>query len=1168
MAGLKRRLLVAVALAAAGVATASAQSAQSKQSGTLSGKVTDSHSTPLAGAAVVVHNVATGVEVRTTTSKNGGYRLPGLDAGEYTLEADSALLGRGRVDGIVISPGHEARVQAAIVLELPQRPQIEAALGDADPAALAAGTTLEGEQLQQLPLTGRRWQDFLPDTPAASLPPAGGAQIAFRSMGQAAAEVTVDGASRTLKFGAQAMAIDAGTDDSGTGAASSQGRGASLGSPAISQTAIREIRVAAGNGEIDSGRSAAGTMHAETLGGSNQFHGQGFFFDRQNSWGAQNPFTQWVQQTAPATELTTPVFTPLAYTPPDHELAFGAGIGGRILRDKLFWFSALDGFRRNDPGLSTVKHPDLFFAQPSFDQAQVLAARLGLGSANPVAEGMAAYSQMLEALDGLLGPAPRTASQEVGFGRIDWQAAERHRFTFEGIGALWDSPGGGLTRVSETYGNHSFGLSRATESWTLARWEAFLTPNLLAMTQGAWGRDVLGTRPETPSPFEQGFLNGNAWGQLPQMVVDSRYGFTIGNPARFGAGSYPDERLYQAQEQVSWVRRGLLVRAGFDLQHNGDATTMLRNQSGTYNYSTVENFISDALVFGKFGLAGSLDPDNQHNCDQTGKVWRDPAGNLRGLGDLPCYSSYTQTMGPNNWKLSTNDWAGFAATQWQAGRRGNLVVSLGLRWEREQLPAPIPALVNPDLPLTAKLPSLGNNWGPRASLALGASESHWPVLRFGYGMYFARTDNATVERALTQTGSQNGDLSFFMLATDDQVGYPGGAPPFPYVLQGEPLNEVKPGAVEFAAGFHNPEVHQGVAAVEETLPGSVRVTVIAMASLGRRLPISVDTNIGPANAGTITYNVCDQTPTGPDNGQCGNLGLGPIKTTQITVPFYASFPTQAGASQRPDPNFQRITAITDRANSTYEAAILRIDHFGRRGLSLHAHYTYSHSMDWNPGETPLDPFDFSQEYGTSDLDQRHSAAILAVLEPPWKLRGNARNWPAQAANGWRLSGIGHYGSGLPYTMRTAGSIPEEFISSGASIIGLAPGVNGSGGDNRVYGIGRNTFRYPATWKADLRLSKGFDLGPMRQLELLAESFNLFNHQNVTELETTGYYIESGSPPTELGAPGTPPTLNFLTGLRTSATTGLTTPAFGQPLNINGTNFYRERQIQIGMRLRF
>ena len=60
---------------------------------------------------------------------------------------------------------------------------------------------------------------------------------------------------------------------------------------------------------------------------------------------------------------------------------------------------------------------------------------------------------------------------------------------------------------------------------------------------------------------------------------------------------------------------------------------------------------------------------------------------------------------------------------------------------------------------------------------------------------------------------------------------------------------------------------------------------------------------------------------------------------------------------------------------------------------------------------------------------------------------------------------------------------------------------------------------------------------------------------MTELETTGYYIESGST-TSL------PTLNYLTGLKANTT------AFGQPLNINATNFYRERQMQLGLRMRF
>jgi hypothetical protein len=1057
-----------------------------------------------------------------------------------------------------------------------------------DPVTEAVATTVTAEELQKLPAAGRRWQDFVLDTPTAATVGGGSSPTLLRGAGQEPPETSMDGVSTRMAFGEERTS---GPESQGSAQEGVSGRNRMApvwagghGSP-VAEAAISEVRMVAGNAEAEGARTAGGHVSVETARGTNGLHGQGFLFDRQNTWGAQNPYTQWVKETAPATSRAMPVFTAESYTPPDRETVSGIGVGSQIKRDKLFWFGALDSYQRDDPGLAMVKHPEAFFAQPSDDQMEVLSSRLGLSSLNPVAEGLNAYSQMLTTLDGLLGPAPRRATQLVGFGRLDWQAAEQHRLTLEGTGARWNSPGGGLTRVSETYGTNSFGSSDASEELLLGRWEAFLTPNLLAVTQGSMGRSILSAHAETPSAFEQTFLAPSVWGQLPQIGVDSRYGFTIGNPSRFGAGSYPDERVSQGQETVEWVRGNLLVKSGFALSHSADATSLLRNQTGTYAYSSVENFASDALVFARYGLAGELNLDNQHNCDQTGKVWRDSGGNLRGLGALPCYSSYSQTLGPTNWSLSTNDWAGFSTVQWQP--RKLLVVSGGLRWEREELPPPIAALNNPELPLTEKLPSLGNDLGPRISLALGNLERHWPVLRVGYGMYFGRTENVTVETALTQTGSANGDLNFFMRPTDDCQFCAGGAPPFPYVLRGQPGSEVKPGAVEFAPNFRNLEVHQAVAAVEEELPGHVEVTASAMVSLGRRLPVALDTNLGlPAQ--TITYNVCEQTPTGPNNGKCGNSGLGPIKATKIMVPFYASSNSTGcpgGSSSNPaghlgwcDPNYQQIDQFTSKANSTYEAVVLKVARYGSRGLTLHAHYTYAHAMDWNPNQSPLNPAalaagDFSEEYGTSDLDMRHSAAAFMIYEPPWKLRGKA----GRAANGWMVSGIWQFHSGLPYTMRTSGSLAEEFTSGGTPIVGLGPGMNGSGGDNRVYGmgsdnqvydIGRNTFRYPAAWKADLRLGKKLDMGRMRQLELLVESFNLFNHQNVTELETTGYYIESGTPPSQLGAAGTPPTLNFLTGLKTNAKTGLATPAFGQPLNVNATNFYRERQIQLGLRMKF
>jgi hypothetical protein len=1096
-------------------------------------------------------------------------------------------------------------LNAVLLLEQTAFSPAATAAQKTDPGNAAATTTLTAAQLESLPAGGRRWQEFLLDTPAASTG-TDSSQGAYRGS-QESAEITIDGANTSLRFGATAGSGATDTDRESAGAdeqsATSQswtgGRGFG-----VSEAAIHEVTATAGNVEAEGVRSAGGRTGIRTERGGDALHGQEFYYDRQNTWGARNPFTQWVTETAPAVltynpsgpPLSVPVFgngpagSPQSYSPPDHETVWGMGVGGRIRRDKLFWFAALDSYHRNDPGVSMVKHPYLvetlsgctggpctqttgLFAQPSDCQMQLLSAQLGLtapgsssGCVSGLVQGLTAYSHMLETLTGLLGPAPRSAAQWVGFGRIDWQAAERHHFTLEGTGADWNAPGGGLTQVSENYGNHSFGSSRASQQWLLARWEAYLTPNLLAVTQGSAGRAILTARPDTPSTFEQTFLSGNSWGQLPQIVVDSRYGLTIGNPSRFGQGSYPDEKLYHAQEMLDWVHNHVLIRAGLELDHNSDATSLLRNQTGTYTYSKVEDFISDVLVFQQFGLQDPNNSSVQHSCGATDTT----------LGSQPCYSHYSQTIGPTNWHLSTNDWAGYATAQWQAGKYA--VFSAGLRWELEQLPPPIAALDNPELPFTERLPALGNNLGPRVSVAVGGGK-RWPALRLGYGIYYGRVENATIETALTQTGSLKGDLNFFMRPQDDCQHCSGGAPPFPYVLAGQPSSVVKPGADGFAFNFRNPEVHQGVAAIEQPLPKRVKLTVGAMLSLGRRLPVFIDNNlVPPTSTQTITYDVCDEAPAGTGNSKCGNLGLGPIKATQITVPFYAST-ASVGADGWLNPDYQQINQIASKANSTYEAAMVKLTRYGNRGLILHAHYTYAHAMDWNPDESPLNPTnlspasDFSQEYGTSNLDVRHSAAAMVIYVTPWKLRDVAGRF----GNGWALSGIGQFRSGLPYTMRVAGSLPEEFDTNGDAIVGLGPGMNGSGGDNRVYGlgndgqvynIGRNTFRYPSAWKADLRLGKRFDLSEMRQLELLVESFNLFNHQNVTEIETTGYTIEPGSPPSTLGASATSPTLNFLTGLRTNSTTGVPLAAFGQPININGTNFYRERQIQFGLRVRF
>jgi hypothetical protein len=1188
--------------------------------GSLTGQLTDTHSLPLENVTLTLRNAATGAAVGSITSRGGRYAFKDLAEGEYTLAA-SGPLGRGEVGGIVVSAGHESRVRAAIEFAaasavradtISHRPAegrvdaekvLPAPIANnlaPEPGSAVIEASVAGEPMLALPLTAwrERTNHVAPESmavPVALFALAGVAELEnvdlqtlpesalvrrATSMPLAAAAVEKDfvqpssEAIQSVELEALPLvtqdwsglladahgSADAQDDVRGprpfernhelsidgmrTGSrfgGMRRGRGGEFFS---GESAIHEVQLDRTGALLGVG-GTHGRVAIATRQGTEHLHGQLSVFDRQHVLGAQNPFTQWVKEAAPGSGSAVPTFTGAPYTPANLELRWGVGIGGAIRRRHLFWFGALDGYERNHPAVATVRHPDRFFAQPSNDQMQLLSAQLGLSSVDPISEGVNAYSKLLESLAGLLGPAPRSSHQLSGFGRLDWSVGDRHRFTLEGNGSERESAGGGSTRASEMYGSHSVGSVNSENDWVLGRWQAFATSNLLAVTRGSLGRDVQMAEPERPSTFEQS-LNVNAWGQLPEIVVDSRDGFTIGNPARFGRGRYPDENTYSAQQQLKWVHGKLLLDVGGELSHKRDATSRLRNQTGTYHYSSVEDFASDALSFFAFGLNGQLNPMEQHNCDQRGRPWRDAAGVLHGLGYLPCYSYYSQTMGPSEWWVSTNDWAGYATSQWRLKKRA--VFTVAMRWEVEQLPGPIEKLNNPDLPIAGRLPGLGSQWGPRAGLAWGAGESRWPVIRLGYGMYFSRTPNAVIESALTQTGSPNGNLNFFMRPTDNLHG--GGAPPFPYVLAGEPGTAVKPGAVEFAPSFRNGEVQQAEVSVEEMLPGRIHLEASGVASLGRRLPVTVDANIDPsANPKTITYAVVD-----------GN-GSGPIKTPQITVPFFASWPSSSsgtGFGGRLNSNYQQVSEIFSRANSTYEALLVRVSR-NARGLAFRGRYTLGHAADWNPDEGPqisgpsvLDPIDLRQEYGASDLDVRHSATATMILQPRWKLSRAA----GYLANGWMLSGVGQFHSGLPYTMRTSGALVKEFNVSGQAIVGLSTGMNGYGGDNRVYGVGRNTYRYPSTWKADLRIAKRFNLGEMRQLELMAESFNLFNHQNVTQVETVGYFIEQGT------ANGAMPRLSFLTGLKSEQT------EFGKPLDINATDLFGQRQVQFGARMRF
>src|SRR6185312_15171546 len=88
--------------------------------GSLSGKLTDSRSAPLAGATLILRNQTTGTERHTATSRKGAYRFQNLRPGKYTLIAEAGKkLGRGAWRGIEIRAGAETRLAEMVPMKVP-----------------------------------------------------------------------------------------------------------------------------------------------------------------------------------------------------------------------------------------------------------------------------------------------------------------------------------------------------------------------------------------------------------------------------------------------------------------------------------------------------------------------------------------------------------------------------------------------------------------------------------------------------------------------------------------------------------------------------------------------------------------------------------------------------------------------------------------------------------------------------------------------------------------------------------------------------------------------------------------------------------------------------------------------------------------------------------------
>ena len=1076
--------------------------AQSTTDGAISVTVTDASGAVVAGANVTVRNNGTGLEQTAVTDDTGYIRVATLQPTSYTVKVDAAGMAPFTSENVIVQVGTVTDVFAKLnVASAGATVVVSAETPAINTSSQEFAGIVNQEAISNLPINNGRWSSFALLTPGAVNDSSGFGLISFRGISTLLNNSTVDGGDNNQAF-------------------FSEERGRTRIGYTVAKAAVQEFQVNTSNYSAEYGRAAGAVINTVTKSGSNQFHGEAYFYDRDNEWGAFNPFARLTTQTSPG------VFTSSPYKPKDVRKIWGGGIGGPILKDRLFFFFAFDRYDKDYPGTAVATSPGVFFAAPSASTIDTLATRLGVTSA----QAQTLYNNGLNDLLSELGPVPRKGQATIFFPKIDWAINSRNHASFEVNRMRWTSPAGIQTQATNTFGVASFGNDYVRATWGVAKLYTSLTNTLSNEARFQYGRDFEFQFAQPSSPYEQAnFITSplfpgytNPLGLSPDVFITN--GFDMGVPTFLQRPSFPDERRTQFADTVSWIHGKHALKFGVDYAHTNDLSQNLRFQYGSFSYSNLLNYFSDL-----YGVNTCTAKDSGGNNIQ-----------------VPCYSNYQQAFGPLGFTFSTNDYAFFTEDNWRILPKFTL--NLGVRYEYEQLPDPI--LPNSGVPQTQQMPSDTNNVAPRIGFAWDVTGDGKTSVRGGYGIYYGRIINSTVYNALINTGVQGGQFSFFFTPITS------GAPSLPQILTTQPTSNSALNITFFGPNFQAPSVQQTDLTVEREIARNTVVSMSYLGSFGRSLPDFVDINTGAAPT-TITYQV---------------IGGGPLTAAPYTTPLYATTSvTPSGGTTvkgtRPNGNFGAMSEIFSGVSSNYNALAIQLNRKMTNHLQFTANYTWAHSLDYGQNASTfsdtndlLVPTDIRGEYGNSIFDVRNRFVASAVAETPWHVGG----WLGYLANEWLLAPIYSSQSGLPYSLVTSGTPPSISVTdpNTGTITAYAPlgaGVNGSNGRKGIDVIGRNTFRQKRLINMDLRLSKKMHFGEHYAVELLGEAFNIFNHQNVTGVNNTGYSVATSPVTTRDGVihpcSNAAPCLNYNT-------------AFGSVTSANSNFAYSPRQIQIGFRFLF
>ncbi|QHN04935.1 TonB-dependent receptor [Granulicella sp. WH15] len=1134
-------------LAITAIFAAAAHSAlpQTSGVGNITGTVTDTSGAVVPGASVVVIDTDTGVTRNLTTNGAGEYNASFLQPGHYEVILGGGSFGKVDRKNLLLTVGQTLSIDAALSAgSVATQVEVTSAAPLVDTDKTEVSQTIGAALIANLPIASRNWSAFVLNTPNVTQD-GGSGLVSFHGISGLYNQNYVDGSNNNQMLFSEA-------------------RGRASGAPYVySIDSIKEFQAETSNYSVEFGQAAGGQVNAITKSGTNQFHGDAFYYLRYPTLNALDPYSKFQALHNGA--------TPFLLTQPVHQQQqFGGSIGGPIIKDRLFFFFTYDGFRKVGRALYSDTNyisltPSAVVAPPAGTSATTLVTPTQCPATITAAQCNNGIAFLLNVANIAPGQTPpsRFQKQNLFFPRLDAHINSRNDAFVDYNFADYDSSYG--YSPAPTFSNSSPSTNGPTsyhERFLVAGLTTQIGKSSVNQVHFQYGRDL-----ETAGAYASG----------PSVATGV---VTFGMPNALPRVAEPDEHRTQFTDVFSTTKGHHTLKFGGDVNLVHEVMINLFQGGGVYSYGdstptlNFQDWIQDAFA----GQAGNTDPYAGYHYNTF-------------VQTIDIVNTAPGTQGKDDFWMKMFD--GFAEDTWRV--TPNLTLTVGLRYDIQLTPAP--GLVNNNFaPISTQYSGTIKNVTDRVQPRIGFSWTPYggsgTVVRGGYGMFSALNQGSTYYAMRVENGVVQ--VNYNYTGCQSSVGAPTTANPkprcttvpsasnslqyplVPFPVTGPPLSSalfptggtapsVNGPAILGSQSFHGldpnfvpPLAHEADLSVEQALPGKMTLSVGYVGTRALRLPVFVDANlIGQTPHGTASYNVTDSSNK-------------VIK--QLTVPVYLQSDRRSSA----------ITSINTGfsiANTWYNSLAATVRRPFSNGLEVLANYTWARATDTGQvqgtngtfygGDTPLDPNNVRRDNGPSDTDIRNRFTLSFVYKPQI-FEGN--KIVKHLVDDFTFSGGFIASGGQPIFLGMSGTVYSgtgtSYGADGNIYGGAMSSSSGSATTGRPPQIGRNSIYGPGFNNFDFRVARDIPIYRRMYMQVTADAFNLLNHTIITGVNGTySQYLASGSSSGTLkcNVTSAPTGSTFQGCIAPYSGTGLS--AFGAPSGTNNS-LYGPRQMQFAAKLFF